>query len=144
LQVAVADLDKAFKAFFRRVKTGEKPGYPRFKSEQRWHSIGFKQYGKGFKLDGRRLKITGVGRIRVRWHRPCQGKIKTCRLIRKAGRWYVSLACEVPAPIPLPLTGEAIGIDMGISALITTSEGERIENPRWYRNSQAELRIRQR
>ena len=124
LQVAIEDLDRAFQAFYRRVKTGETSGYPRFKSYKRWRSIGFKQYGNGFKVDGRRLKVSGVGRIRVRWHRPCQGKIKTCRIVRKAGRWYVSLICEVPDPVPLPKSGRAIGIDMGINALITTSDNE--------------------
>jgi putative transposase len=81
LQVAIEDVDRAFQAFFRRVKAGEEPGYPRFKSYKRWHSIGFKQYRNGFKIDDRRLKVSGVGRIRVRWHRPYPGKIKTCRIV---------------------------------------------------------------
>ncbi|KAB2905961.1 MAG: IS200/IS605 family element transposase accessory protein TnpB [Anaerolineae bacterium] len=89
LQAAIEDLDRAFHAFFRRVKAGEEPGYPRFKSHKRWHRMGFKQYGSGFKVEGRRLKISGVGRIKVRWHRPHQGEIRTCRVVRKAGRWYV-------------------------------------------------------
>jgi len=144
LQVAIEDLDRAFQAFFRRVKAGEEPGYPRFKSHKRWHSIGFKQYGNGFKVDDRRLKISGVGRLRVRWHRPLEGEIKTCRLVRKAGRWYVSFACEVPDPVPLPAAGRMIGIDVGINALITTSDGEQVHNPRWYREAQAELRRKQR
>ncbi|GAB4308264.1 MAG: RNA-guided endonuclease TnpB family protein [Phototrophicales bacterium] len=144
LQVAIEDLDKAYQSFFRRVKAGEEPGYPRFKSYKRWHSIGFKQYGNGFQVDGRRLKVSGVGRIKVRWHRPYQGEIKTCRIIRKAGRWYVSLMCEVADPVPLPKTGCVVGIDMGINALITTSEGEQIHNPRWYREAQSELRRKQR
>lgn len=144
LQVAIEDLDRAFKAFFRRVKAGEEPGYPRFKSYKRWHSIGFKQYKNGFKIDGRRLKISGVGRIKVRWHRPCEGAIKTCRLVRKADRWYVSLTCDIPEPAPLPETGRMVGIDMGINALVTTSGGEQVENPRWYREAQADLRRKQR
>ena len=144
LQVAIEDLDRAFQAFFRRVKAGEEPGYPRFKSYKRWHSIGFKQYGNGFKVDGRRLKVSGVARIKVRWHRPYQGEIKTCRIVRKAGRWYVSLMCEVPDPTPLSETGCVVGIDMGINALITTSEGQQVYNPRWYREAQAELRRKQR
>jgi putative transposase len=144
LQVAIEDLDRAFQAFYRRVEAGETPGYPRFKSYKRWHSIGFKQYGNGFRVDGRCLKVSGIGRIRVRWHRKYQGDIKTCRIIRKAGGWYVSLVCEVPDPEPLPQTGRVVGIDLGISALITTSDGERVDNPRWYRKAQAELRRRQR
>ena len=58
-------MDKAFQAFFRRAKVGENPGYPRFKPRQRFTGFGSKEYG--FKLDGRRLKLSGVGRIAVRW-----------------------------------------------------------------------------
>ena len=137
LQVAIEDLARAFEAFFRRMKAGEEPGYPRFKSDKRWRSI-------GFKVDDRRLKVSGVGRIRVRWHRAYQGKIKTCRIVRKAGRWYVSLMCEVSEPMPLPKTGRVIGIDMGIHSLITTSDGQQVNNPRWYCEAQAELRRKQR
>src|SRR3954468_25024482 len=73
LQVVVADLDKAFQAFFRRVKAGEKPGYPRFRGRNRWRSFGLKEHGNGFKVDGRRLRLSGIGRIAVRWHREVQG-----------------------------------------------------------------------
>ncbi len=148
LQVVAADCDKAFQAFFRRVKNGETPGYPRFKGRHRFHSIGFKQYGNGFRLDGRRLKVSGVGRIPVRWHRaiggfvPCD--IKTLRITHKAGRWSACFSVEMPEPAQLPKTGQEIGLDMGISALATTSEGERIENPNSYRESQTKLRILQR
>ena len=79
LQNVVADLHKAFEAFFRRVKAGENPGYPRFKSRNRFAGFGYKEYGNGFKLDGRRLKLSGIGRIAVRWHRELEGQIKTAR-----------------------------------------------------------------
>jgi putative transposase len=139
LQVAIEDVDRAFQAFFRRLKAGEEPGYPRFKSCKRWQSLGFKQSGNGFKVAGRGLKVSGV-----RWHRPYQGHIKTCRLVRKAGRWYVSLACEVPDPVPWPETGRAIGIDLGINALLTPGSAEQVQNPRGDRAAQAELRRKQR
>lgn len=144
LQVVAADVDKAFQAFFRRVKAGEKPGYPRFKGHDRFHSFGLKEYGNGFKLDGRRLKIFGAGRIPVRWHRPIEGDIKTLRVLHKAGRWYACFTCGVPDKPELPKTGQAIGIDVGISALITTSDGEKVEHPRFYRESQRKLRLLQR
>ncbi|MEP7294264.1 MAG: transposase [Chloroflexota bacterium] len=144
LQVAITDCDKAFQAFFRRVKAGEKPGYPRFRSWQRFSSIAFKEYGNGFRIDGRRLKVSGVGRIAVRWHRPLEGDVKTVRVIHKAGYWYACFACEVEAPTPLPATGQNIGIDVGISALITTSDGDTVENPNYYRVAQRKLRILQR
>jgi putative transposase len=143
LQVVVADLDKTFQAFFRRVKAGEKPGYPRFKSRNRFHSFGFAEYGNGFKIDGRRLRLFGIGRVAVRWHRPIEGRIKTVRIVLRAGKWYACFACEVE-PQPLPTTGRDIGIDVGIASLITSSEGEKVAHPHWYRAGQRKLRVLQR
>jgi len=143
LQVVVADLDKAFDAFFRRVKAGQTPGYPRFKGRNRFRGFGFKEYGNGFKVDGRRLKVHGVGRIPVRWHRALPGEVKTLRLILKAGKWYAAFSC-VAEPQPLPATGQEIGLDVGVLRLLTTSTGEPIENPGWYRAEQRRLRVCQR
>lgn len=143
LQTVVQDLDKAFDAFFRRVKAGEKAGYPRFRSRNRWRSFGFKELGNGFKVDGRRLKLSGIGRVAIRWHRPLEGKVKTLRLSKKAGKWYASFSCVVDVQ-PLPVTGALIGLDVGLSALVPTSTGEKVENPRWYRSSQKALRVAQR
>jgi putative transposase len=144
LQVVVADLDKAFRSFFRRVKAGEKPGYPRFKGRNRFAGFGFKQYGNGFKIDGRRLKLSGIGRIAMRWHRPVEGTIKTARVYCRAGKWFVALACEVETPEPLPKTGEEIGVDVGLHRLASLSNGETVENPRWYRRVLRKLRVIQR
>ncbi len=143
LQVVVSDLDKAFKAFFRRARAGDDPGYPRFKGRNRFDSFGLKEYGNGFRLDGRRLKLSFIGRIAVRWHRPIEGAIKTLRVIRKAGKWYACFACEVETQ-PLSPTGKSIGVDVGISSLITTSDGEKVDNPKWYRSEQKRLRVAQR
>ena len=144
LQTVVQDLDKAFDAFFRRVKAGEKPGYPRFKGRNRWHSFGFKELGKGFKVDGRRLKLWGIGRIAIRWHRPIEGTIKTLRISKKAGKWYAAFSCVVDDSTTPIATGAAIGIDVGLASLITTSNGEKVEHPRFYRTAQRKLRIAQR
>ena len=143
LQVVAADLDKAFQNFFRRVKSGETPGYPRYKGRDQFDSFGLKEYTNGFKIDGRRLKVSGIGRIAVRWHREIVGTIKTVRITRKAGRWYACFACEVKTEV-LPQTGEVVGIDVGISHLLATSHGEFVENPRWYRAGQKDLRRVQR
>lgn len=144
LQSVAVDLSKAFDAFFRRVKAGEAPGYPRFKSQQNFHSFNFPQFGVGAKLDGRRLKLFGIGRVRIRWHRPIEGEIKTARIIYKAGQWCVCFACEIPDPPSLPKTERCVGIDVGITALLTTSEGEKVINPKYYRAAQQKLRVKQR
>ena len=144
LQNVVADLDKAFEAFFRRVKAGENPGYPRFKVRNRFAGFGFKEYGNGFKVDGCRLYLFGIGRITVRWHRTLAGTIKTARIFCRAGKWFVAFSCAVEKPEPLPKTGESIGIDLGLMRLATFSNGEKKENPRWYRGILQELRVLQR
>jgi putative transposase len=126
------------------VKKGEKGGYPRFKGRNRFHSFEFKQFGCGVRLDKRKVKIYGVGRVSVRWHRPMAGEIKMLRVLYKAGQWFFNFVCEVPDKPPLPKTGQAIGIDVGIEHLLTTSDGEQVDNPRWYRHSQKKLRIHQR
>jgi len=143
LQVVVQDLDKAFQSFFRRVKAGETPGYPRFKGKNRFDSFGLKEYGNGFKLDRRRLKLCGMGRLRVRWHRPLEGTLKTVRICRQAGKWYACFACEVNEQ-PLPATGQSVGLDVGIHHLLATSDNEIVDNPHWYRKAQSKLRILQR
>lgn len=143
LQIVVQDLDKAFQSFFRRVKNGEEAGYPRFKGKNRFDSFGLKEYGNGFKLDGRRLRVWRIGRLRVRWHRPIEGAIKTVRICRQAGKWYACFACQVEEQ-HLPSTGQSAGIDVGVHHLLATSDHEIVENPRWYRNAQAKLRILQR
>jgi len=143
LQVTTTDLDKAFQAFFRRVKAGQKPGCPRFRGQGRFNSFGLKELGNGFKLDGRRLRVSGIGRLAVRWHRPLEGAIKTLRIVRQADGWYACFVCEVE-PRPLPATNAEVGIDVGLHSLMVTSDGVTIDNPRWYRTEQKRLRVLQR
>jgi len=143
-QSVIEQVDLAFQAFFRRVKAGEKPGYPRFKGRGRYNSFLFKQFGMGARLDGRRLKLYGIGRVRVRWHRPLEGTVKTVRIQHKAGRWYACFTCEIPEPEPLPETGRGVGLDVGIAALLTTSDGQKVGHPAFYRAGQRRLRVLQR
>lgn len=79
----------------------------------------------------------------MRWHRAIVGTIKTVRITRRAGKWYACFACECETEA-LPRTGEVVGIDVGISHLLATSDGEFVENPRWYRAGQKDLRRVQR
>ncbi|MDX2078682.1 MAG: transposase [bacterium] len=150
LQVATNDLDKAMKKFFKwakgKKKAGEKVGYPRFKSASRFHSFGFKEHGNGFKVIGNRLHITGVGKIPIRMHRPLPegAVIKTIRIKYQAGQWFVSIVITKPPSEELPKTGRYVGIDVGITSLITTSDGEKIDNPKYYGKAQKQLRKVQR
>jgi len=142
LQVTVADLDKSFRNFFRRVKAGEKKGYPRFKGRDRFDSFALKEYGNGYRINGRRLKLSGIGRIAGRWHRELPSEPSTLLVVRKADGWYGCFACEV-ALGNLPTTGKMTGLDVGVKSLITESNGTETENPKRYRAGEKKLRVLQ-
>jgi putative transposase len=72
------------------LKAGDKARYPRYKSKDRWKGFGLQKYDNGFKLDRRRLRIHGVGRIAVPRHRPLEGQIKTLRIVKRAEKWYAA------------------------------------------------------
>jgi putative transposase len=134
-RAALRRLDRAFQAFFGRVKAGEKPGYPRFKGRGWWDSIEWPN-GDGAKWDSvphptvTRVKLHGVGHVRVHQHRAIKGRVKAIRVKREGSRWYVVLSCDdVPAE-PLEPTGAVVGIDMGVASFLTTSDGEHVQNPR--------------
>jgi putative transposase len=88
-------LDRAFAASFRRIKAGEKAGFPRFKGRGRFDSIAFPAYGDGIKLVGGKLYVQHVGTIRIKLHRPIEGRIKTVTLKRVAGKWYAIFSCDL-------------------------------------------------
>jgi putative transposase len=139
LQNVCVRVDLAFKAFFRRVKTGEKPGYPRFKGQGRYDSLTYPQYGTGARLDGRHLILSKIGSIKVVLHRPIAGTIKTVTIRRTAtGKWFACLSVEITLqPQPVPPT--AVGVDVGLEAFATFSTGEQIANPRFLRKDERAL-----
>jgi putative transposase len=137
-------VDKAFQGFFRRSKQGKKAGYPRFKPLTRFQSYTFPIYGNGCKLRERRLYIHGIGDLKVKLHRPVAGHIKTVTLKKSCGKWDVCFSVIVPSPDPLPETGNATGIDVGITSFAVLSDGTTIKNPRYYQTAQAKLRRVQR
>ena len=143
-QDVLARLDKTYQAFFRRVKAGEKAGFPRFKGRNAFHSFTFKEYGNGARLENGALVLSKIGRVRVHWSRPLEGTPKTVTISHEADGWYVAISCaEVPVK-PLPLTGQETGIDLGLEAFATTAEGARICTPACYRKGERSLRMCQR
>jgi putative transposase len=103
-QVLQDVLTRGFQAFFRRVKSGEKPGCPRFQDANRYNSFTYKQFGNGALLDNGFLVLSKIGRIAVRWSRPIQGTPKTVTMSKEADGWYVCISCaDVPMqPLPPP------------------------------------------
>lgn len=141
LQDVLKRLDKAYQAFFRRVKAGETAGFPRFQGKERYNSFTYPQ--GGYSVVGNKLELSKIGKVRIFLHRPIEGKVKTCTIIRKNGKYYACFSCEVE-PYQLPLTGQTVGIDMGIKEFCVTSDGEMIASPKTYRKAERRLKQLQR
>ncbi|HEY7125886.1 MAG TPA: transposase [Ktedonobacterales bacterium] len=149
LQDVLRRLDKAFAAFFRRLRNGEKPGYPRFQGQGRYDSFTYPQSGfalAGWPGPGKEryacLSLSKIGDLKVRLHRPLVGQVKTCTIKRDVNHWYVTFSGVVEEE-PLPPCEEAVGIDLGLLHFATLSTGETIENPRLYRKGQKRLKVLQ-
>ncbi|MGW8849980.1 RNA-guided endonuclease InsQ/TnpB family protein [Streptomyces xiamenensis] len=148
-QATLRRLDKAFAAFFRRVKAGETPGYPRFRSNKRFDTVDFPKDGDGCRWDSTphdpvtRVRLQGVGHVKVHQHRPVVGKVKTISVKREGRRWYVVLTADQAPPEPLPPTGDVVGIDMGIANFLAGSNGEFVANPRHGQKAAAKLEAAQ-
>jgi putative transposase len=145
-QATLRRLDRAFQAFFRRVKVRETPGYPRFKGSNRFDTVEVPSYSDGCKWDGdaARVYFQHVGLLKVKLHRLVEGTIKTISFTHAADGWHVVFSCEPPdavvEPSPLPETG----IDLGLKAFLVAADGRLIAPPRYYRKAQAALRRAQR
>lgn len=137
-------LDLAYQAFFRRCRAGDTPGQPRFKGRFRWDSVSYPDIS-GWKLDpnASRPYLQGVGQIRVKMHLALPGRPKTITVKREGRRWWVSVSCDQVEPKPLVPTGRHVGIDLGVSSLLTTSEGEHLANPRFTNRAAARLAVAQ-
>ncbi len=145
LQNVAVRLDLAFKAFFRRVKAGQKPGFPRFRGVHRYDSFTFPQAPSGCSIDGHHLKLSKVGQVKIKLHRALEGAPKTCTIKRSStGKWYAVFSCEVERPEALPTSQEVIGIDVGIESFAHLSDDTKIENPRFFRADEKELAKAQR
>lgn len=129
-EMVVRRLHTAFEAFFRRLRQGERPGFPRFKAKHRYNTLSWRRGAAGATLKDDRLQIQGVGAIKVKWHRELPSAPKETRITRRNGRWYVAFAVEVERPDPLPPTGQSVGVDLGVRVFASLSNGEAIEGPR--------------
>ena len=144
LQDVLERLDKAYKAFFRRVKQkGEKAGFPRFKGKDRYDSFTLKQ--AGWKREGRYLTITRIGRFKLFLSRPIEGDIKTITVRKTAsGKWLIAFSCDNVMPKTAPFSDKTVGIDVGIKSFAVDSDGGVVDNPKFFRKSEKLLRRRQR
>ena len=146
--------DKAFTNFRRRCKeNAPKQGYPRHKKRVRsltWSLRKYKVKDKDKYVRKRenpiveteyrhnRLKVPKLGEVKIYMHRPLQGDPKEVTIVKKASGWYAHISCEIPdTPKVEPMA--AIAVDMGTTHYLTTSKGEKEDNPRWYRKAEGLL-----
>jgi putative transposase len=146
LQDVLKRLDKAFQNFSRRVRQGVRPGYPRFKSYDRYDSFTYPQ--SGYKLEGDNLVLSKIGTVKIKQHRPIpkDAIVKTCAIKREADQWYAIFTVELQNTLPQEkaVITSPVGIDLGIKELITLSTSEKVHNPKWLRASEHKLAKEQR
>jgi putative transposase len=148
-QATLRRLDKAMQAFFRRVKAGQAPGYPRLRGVNWFDTVEFPKDGDGCRWDSTphdpvtRVRLQGVGHVKVNQHRAVAGRVKTVSVKREGRKWFVVLTAEQDQPEPLPATGSAVGIDLGIANFLADSAGEFVPNPRHGRRAAAKLEAAQ-
>jgi putative transposase len=139
-QATMRRLDRAFGAFFRRIKAGEKPGYPRFKGRGCFDTVEYPSHGDSIRLTGPKLRIQHVGVLRVKAHRAIEGAVKTLSLKREADKWYVLVVSDI-GERPIVASGlPPVGIDVGLTKFLTTSDGGEESNPRYLKQALPELR----
>jgi putative transposase len=143
-QDVIKRVQRAFEAFFRRVKQREKPGKLRFKSRRRYHSITYINYGKTPQTDKKgKLILQGIGHLKVKWHRPIAGTTRTLTIKREADRWYAMFSVE-HEPQRLEPTAHSTGVDVGIESFAMLSDGTAIANPHYTLQAQKRVRRAQR
>ena len=143
-QQVLRRLDKAFNAFFSRLKKKGKAGFPRFRSKSRFDSAEFR-IGNGLTISkSGKIRIVGIsGELRVKWHRPLPAKPKSAVISRSNGKWYICFQVEIPdEEIQEPVN--PVGIDVGLDRLAALSDGTTFDHPRYYKKSQAKRRRLQR
>lgn len=138
---ALARLDRAFGAFFTRCAAGAAPGHPRFRSARRYRSFSF----PATRIRQGRVTVPRIGRVKFNQYRPLKGIPREITIGREpAGNWYVAVACDLgDAPMKV-VVRTATGIDLGVTDLITLSDGSTVQNPRFRRQLEATLSKRQR
>jgi len=143
LQDIARRVNKSFQNFFRRLKTqASKAGYPRFKQFGRYDSFTYPQ--SGFNLKHSQLILSRLGQIHIKKHLQLEGKIKTCSIIIKNGKFYVCFSCENIKVKWSKKTKKKVGIDMGLTSFLATSNGELKEAPKTYRKAEKQLAKAQR
>jgi putative transposase len=143
LLVALKELDRAYKAFFRRVRAGDvAPGFPKFRSKRGRNAYTSRKNisRQNIETEENAIKLPKLGSVRCRVSRRTEGRILSATVFQtRSGKYFVSVCCTEISPRPLPKTGKAAGLHLGLIDLLTTSEGEHIANPRYFEKSEKKI-----
>ena len=141
LQAALQSLDTAYQNFFRRVKQGRKPGYPKFKSKRDHHrSYKSKCVGTNIKVLDNAVQLPELGLVKCHISKEVRGRILFATVSQNpSGKYFIALCCTDVEIEPLPSTGAVVGIDMGLKAFAITSDGMEYPNPKYLAKSQKKL-----
>ena len=133
LQNTLKRVERSFQNFFNGA------GYPRFQGRNRYNSFTYPGSGLKLNLNEGKLILSKIGGLKIILHREIEGKIKTCTIKRDVDQWYVSFSCEIDIPIiPIEVKTKT-GIDVGLKPLVTFSNGEQIQPPKFLRKSEKRL-----
>lgn len=141
LQSSIRDLDEAYQNFFRRVKNGEKPGYPHFKSKKdNKKAFKSKCVGTNIKVLDKHIQLPKLGLVECRVSKQVEGRILSATVSQNpSGKYFVSVLCTDVEWQPLDPTGAIVGIDLGLKEIAITSDGQHIPNPKHLAKSQKKL-----
>jgi putative transposase len=146
LQDAALRLERTFERFFKGDKNGRKAGYPRFKGSNRYDSFTYPQYGNGAILRDGRLLLSKIGDVRIFQHRPIppDATVKTCTIRRDVDKWYACFSIEIDdTPKTQGRRESHIGVDLGLNSIITLSNGEKVQPPKFLRKMEKKLKREQ-
>jgi len=130
-------VDRAFKTFFRRRKSGEKAGFPRFRSSRQYDS--FKLDKENFRIGSGSVTLSKLGTFHTKTRCRIIGVPLELRVKRYGQKWQAQVVCDIgPAPAKVAVRN-AVGIDLGLTSLLTLSDGTEIPNPRWARREEDSL-----
>ena len=141
LQAILSDLDFAYQNFFRRVKKGEKPGFPRFKSKHSSRkSFKSKRVGNNIAVHDKHVKLPKLGFVRCAVSKKVEGRILSATVSQNpSGKYFVSICCtDVDIP-QYESTGAVVGLDMGLKDFAVSSDGQTFKNHHYLRKSSKKL-----
>ena len=141
LQSSLRDLDTSFQNFFRRVKSGEKPGYPKFKSKKNPHqSYKSKCVGTNIKVFEKAIQLPKLGLVKCRISKEVRGRTLSATVSQSpSGKYFVALCCTDVEMDPLLSTGAVVGLDMGLKSFAITSGGVEYPNHKFLSKSLRKL-----